>query len=154
MERDPRPASFSQTHNLASGESLTQNPSHPSKNQKSCFTFLDSRKWACCPSHWYDTAAAQEAASSYQGRSSADIEGCAAQDCMVPFGKAMMMGFPKWFPKAPPLRSELRKNLSFCSKTSIKFPLKNVFGCNSALTVNMDSCLCEYFIISISHLYF
>lgn len=47
-----------------------------------------------------------------------------------------MMGFPKWFPEARPLRSELRKKLSFCPKTSIKFPFKNVFGCNSALTVN------------------
>lgn len=65
-----------------------------------------------------------------------------------------MMGCPKWCPKTPPPRSELRNKLSFCSKTSIKFPFKNVFGCNSALTVNMDSWLCEYFIISISHLYF
>lgn len=74
MERDLRPASFSQS--LLQQVPGTKPFSHLPEKEKCYFMFLDSRRWACCQNHWYSTAPSQEAASSCQGKCSADRGMC------------------------------------------------------------------------------
>lgn len=90
MERDRRASSLSQSHGLASTDTLAQDPLIRWCGKEKCyFTFLDSGKLACCQNHQCGTAPA----SSCHRRCSTATVRCAVQDCMVAFGEAMMMGF-------------------------------------------------------------